>query len=99
MADRSDRVLDLRMAAVVAGFADQQQNAKAVVGLFLQQANGVSNRIQDASAFVSGLQVHKIGIHQALVGGEISRQVYLAVELDNGYAREAQGKQGIEHRL
>ena len=84
---------------MVMGFADQQQNAEAVIGLFLQQANRVANRIKNASASVSGLQVHKIGIDEGLIAREISRQVYLTIEFDDSDPRGAQGEQGTEHRL
>ena len=43
------------LAAVVALFADQQQNAAILLGLSFQQIDGIAHRIQNRSAAVARL--------------------------------------------
>src|SRR5580692_9258958 len=84
---------------MVPRFTDEQQNSLPIIGLLLEQIDRVVDRVEDGGSGISRLQIGRFGVDPVLVGGEVSRQSHLAVELYDRNPRCSSGKQGIEHRV
>ena len=97
--DGAHGVADFYVAAVVAGFTDQQQHAQPVFWFLLEQVHRVADCIEDGRSAVSRLQVCQVVFHQGRVAREISREIHVAVELHDRNSSCAHGEQRIEHRL
>ena len=79
--NRGHSVFNLSVAAVVAGFADQEQDAQSVLWFVLEQLYRVVDRVQNFRSAVAGLQISQVVSDQCLVLREISGEIHLAIEL------------------
>ena len=99
LTDRGDGLFDLHFAAVVAGFADQQQDSQAAIRFLFQQIYLVVHCVEDHGPAVPRLEICEVGGDHTCIPREISGEIHSTVELDHSDSRGSQAKEWVQHRL
>src|SRR5581483_1809630 len=84
VAELVERFGEVDVAALVEGFAEQEDGAAILRRLLAQEVGGEGHGIEDGGAVVAGLDAVELGGDLAQVGGEAVEQFGLTVEVDDG---------------